>query len=235
MGAKIVLFGASGRLGKELVKLGDFIVPSHKEVSIEDHDRVNACLEETKPSIVIHAAALVGAKECEEEKEKAYKINVEGTYNIAKACQKHNIKLVFISTDTIFDGERGNYKEEDTPNPINYYSLTKLMGECFVKMLNSYIIIRTSFIPKESFPYPKAFTDQYTCRMTADKLAADILLAIEKNVEGIIHIAGERETLYNIAKKINPNVGKITRAETGLNLPKDLSLNTDKWKKIKGE
>lgn len=229
----IVLFGATGKLGKELVKLYNFIIPSHKEVDIVDFDRVNCYLESIKPSIVVHLAALVGAKECEEDKEKAYKTNVIGTYNIAKACQKNNIKLVYISTDTIFDGKKGDYEEEDIPNPINYYSLTKLLGECFVKMLSSYFIIRTSFMPKDSFPYPKAFTDQYTCRMTADKLAKDIILAVNNDIEGVIHIAGKKDTLYNLVKKINPDIGKITRDETGLKLPRDLSLNIEKWKRIK--
>lgn len=235
MKERIILFGASGRLGRELVNIYDFITPTHKELDISDFDAVDKYLGESGASIVLHAAALVGARGCEEDKGKAYKTNVVGTFNIAKSCQKNDIKLVYISTDTVFDGESGNYKEEDIPNPINYYSLTKLLGESCVKMVNSYLIIRTSFIPKDSFPYPKAFTDQFTCRMKADKLAGEIILAIKKNIEGIIHIAGKRDTLYNIVKTVNPKVGKITRSESGLNLPKDLSLNTDKWRKIKGE
>ena len=235
MKGKIVLFGASGKLGKELAKLYDVITPTHKEIDIIEFNKVSGYLKKIKPYVVIHAAALVGAKECEEDKKTAYETNVIGTYCIAKACQENNIKLVYLSTDTIFDGEKGNYKEDDIPNPINYYSLTKLLGECFVKMLPSYLIIRTSFIPKDSFPYPKAFTDQFTCRMTTDQLAADIMLSINKKLAGVLHIAGEKDSLYNIAKQINPNVGKITRAETGLSLPRDLSLNTDKWKKLKGE
>ncbi|GAG92466.1 unnamed protein product, partial [marine sediment metagenome] len=123
MKGKIVLFGASGRLGKELVKLYDFITPTRKEIDITEFDKVSSYLKRIRPSTVIHAAASVGAKECEEDKETAYKTNVVGTYNVAKACQKNNIKLVYLSTDTIFDGEKGNYKEDDIPNPINYYSL----------------------------------------------------------------------------------------------------------------
>ena len=232
---KIVLFGASGRLGKELVKIYDFITPTNKEVNVTNYKKLNNYLKKTKPLIVIHAAALVGAKECAENKELAYNVNVIGTYNIAKICQENNIKLIYISTDTIFDGKKGDYKEEDIPNPINYYSLTKLLGEGFVKMLNSYLIIRTSFIPKEAFMFPKAFTDQWTCRETADKIALDIMLAIKKKLSGVIHIAGKKDTVYNIAKRVSPNVGKITRAETGWVLPKDLSLDTSKWRKIKND
>jgi len=230
---KIILFGASGTLGKELTKLQKFISPSHKEVDIINFNQIKDYIKKIKPSIIIHSAALVGAKECEEDKEKAYQTNVLGTYNLAKTCLKNKIKLIYISTDTIFDGKKGNYKEEDIPNPLNYYSLTKLLAESFTKMLDSYLIIRTSFMPQNSFPYAKAFTDQYTCRMNANDLAKEIILAVNHNLEGIINIAGERNILYNIVKKVNPNIGKITRLETGLNLPKDLSLNTNKWRNIK--
>lgn len=143
---KILLFGGSGKLGAELKKTINCISPSHSEVDITDFKILNNFIKKNRLDIIIHAAALVGAKECEENKELAYKTNVEGTYNITKICQKEKIKLVYISTDTVFDGEKGNYKEEDIPNPINYYSLTKLLGECFVKMLDNYLIIRTSFI-----------------------------------------------------------------------------------------
>ena len=159
------------------------------------------------------------------EKAQVY-INVSGA--VKKITLPGKTKLLLFPA-------KGNYKEDDTPNPINYYSLTKLLGEWIVKVLSSYLIIRTSFIPRDSFPYPEAFTDQFTCRMTSDRLAADLMLAIKKNLTGVIHIAGEKDTLYNIARKINPSVGKITRAETGLILPRDLSLNTDKWKKLRGE
>lgn len=230
---KIVLFGSSGTLGKELTKLQKFISPSHEEVDITNSNQIKEYIKKIKPSTIIHSAALVGAKECEENKEKAYNTNVLGTYNIAKTCLDNKIKLIYISTDTIFDGKKGNYKEEDIPNPLNYYSLTKLLAESFVKMLDSSLIIRTSFTPSDSFPYSKVFTDQYTCRMKANDLAKEIIFAVNHNLEGIINIAGEKDNLYNIVKKINPNIEKITRSETGLNLPEDISLNTTKWKRIK--
>jgi len=232
---EIILFGSSGVLGKELIKLQEFDSPSQKEVDITNFDQTRAYIEKVKPYTIIHSAALVGAKECEEDREVAYAVNVLGTRNIAKVCLDNQIKMIYLSTDSIFDGEKGDYKEEDTPNPINYYSLTKLLGEAYVQMLDSSLIIRTSFFSPDSFSYERAFTDQYTCRMKADDLAKEIILATNNDVKGIVHIAGKKDTLYNIIKKVNPNIGKITRLETGLNLPKDLSLNTDKWAKIKGD
>ncbi len=230
---KAILFGASGKLGREIISLGKFFTPSHRDVEIENYDKLKDYIETINPNLIIHAAALVGAKECEYDKKKAYQTNVIGTYNLAKICHEKKIKLIYISTDSIFDGEKGNYKEEDIPNPINFYSLTKLIGEGYVKMLESFLIIRTSFFPKDNFPYKAAFVDQYTCRMCVEELAPEIILAIRKKINGVLHIAGPRDTLFNIVKKFNPKIKMIDRKETGLNLPKDLSLNIEKWKKIK--
>jgi dTDP-4-dehydrorhamnose reductase len=238
MSKKIVLFGSSGVLGREITSQktsNKFISPSHSLVDITNFQRTYDFIKRENPDEILHLAAIVGARECEENKEKAYLTNALGTENISKACLEKNIKLIYMSTDTVFDGEKGNYSEEDLPNPINYYSFTKFAGECFVKMVPSHLIIRSSFLPRDNFPYSKAFTDQYTTRITADILARDIMLAIDKNLEGIIHMGGEKDTLYNLAKKISPSVGKLTREETGLRLPKDLSLDTSKWRGIKNE
>ncbi len=233
---KTAIFGASGTLGKEICKLGKFTSPTHFEVDVTNYSEIKGFLEENEEiTQILHLAAIVGAKECEENKEKTFLTNVKGTENVSKACLEYGKKLIYLSTDTIFDGQKGNYSEGDIPNPINYYSLTKFAGECFAMMVPSYLIIRTSFFPNEGFPYNKAFIDQYTSRIPADKLAKEIILALGKNLEGILHIGGERDTLYNIVKKGKPDIGKMLRKDTGLNLPEDLSLNTSKWNKIKNE
>lgn len=231
---KIVLFGSTGTLGKELTKFYDFITPSHSEVDISHFSELKGYLESVRPLIVLNSAALAGVKECEENKKLAYTTNVLGTHNLAKICMENKIKLIHISTDSLFDGKKGNYSEEDIPNPINYYSLTKLLGESSVKMLESYLIIRTRFFP-DDFKYKKAFTDRYTCMIPVNELAKEIVWALEKDLEGVLNIAGKKDTIYNIIKKIKPQVGKTNMEETSLNLPRDLSLNMTKWKKIKNE
>ncbi len=238
MDKKTAVFGSSGVLGKEIIlqnTSNNFLYPSHSLVDIVNFQETYNFVKGERISQVLNLAALVGAKPCEENKEKAYLTNVIGTKNLAKICLKEDLKLVYMSTDTIFDGEKGNYCEEDVPNPINYYSFTKLAGECFVDMVPSHLIIRSSFLPKDTFPYSKALVDQYTTRISADILAKEILLAMKINLEGVIHMGGEKDSLYNIVKKINPNIGKLTREEIGLKLPEDLSLNIDKWNKIKNE
>lgn len=240
MDKNTLVFGSTGILGKEIGKEilaqgRNFLSPPSSAVSITKFNEVYNFVNANKVSQILHLAAFVGAKKCEENKEKAYKTNVTGTENIARVCLEKNIKLIYMSTDTVFDGEKGNYVEEDIPNPINYYSFTKFAGECFAEMVPSHLIIRSSFFQKDNFPYSKALTDQYTTRIPVDDLAKDILLAMEKNLEGIIHIGGEKESLYSLLIKFKPDIGKITIEETGLNLPKDLSLNADKWRRIKDE
>ena len=231
---KTLVLGSTGVLGKEvLLQRRGFLSPSHSELDITDFNKVNRFLEREKPNQIIHLAALVGARECEENKDKAYLTNVLATKNISQSCLTNNIKLIYMSTDTVFDGRKGNYSEEDIPNPLNYYSFTKFAGECFASMVPSHLIIRSSFLPKDYFPYPKALIDQYTTRMPVDNLAKEILLAVDLDLEGILHIGGERDLLYNLAKKLNPSVEKTAINETGLNLPRDLSLNTIKWRNIK--
>jgi dTDP-4-dehydrorhamnose reductase len=236
MGKKTIIFGSSGILGSEirLQKNSDLLTyPPHSCVDITNFQRTYDFIRRENPDRILHLAAIVGARECEKDKKSAYTTNVLGTKNLSEICLKENIKLIYMSTDSVFDGEKGNYSEEDVPNPINYYSFTKFAGECFVGMVPPHLIIRSSFLPKGNFPYTNALTDQYTTRISVDLLAKDIILAIDKNLEGIIHIGGERDTLYNIARKSKPDVGKMTIKETGLKLPKDLSLDSSKWRKIK--
>ncbi len=233
MKGKVVLFGSSGQLGRALRKKSVFVAPPRTEVDIVNCGQVERYIETVRPEAVFHAAAMVGAKECEEDRDGAYAVNVLGTQNIARVCQVGKIKMIYISTDTVFDGEKGDYNEEDTPNPINYYSLTKLLGETAVRMLDSYLVVRTSFYSAESFKYKKAFTDQYTCRMEVNDLAEELMYALKTDVRGVVHIGGRKGSLYEKIKEIKPEIGQITRAETGLTLPRDLSLNIDKWRGIK--
>jgi len=234
MSKKTIVFGSTGTLGKEIINLEkNFIYPTHSQADITKFDQLSSFIENENAYQILHLAALVGARACEENKENAYLTNVIGTKNLAKICSAKNIKLIYMSTDTVFDGDKGNYNEEDIPNPINYYSFTKFAGECYAEMVPYHLIIRASFFSPNNFPFNKALTDQYTCRMPVEELAKEILLAINKDLEGIIHMGGERDSLYSIIKKFKPEIEKMTIQETGLNLPKDLSLDVSKWRIIK--
>jgi dTDP-4-dehydrorhamnose reductase len=86
-------------------------------------------IHKIKPEVIMHTAALTNVDECETNKELAYKINVEGTKKVAEIANELGAFIVYVSTDYVFSGDKGMYKEEDEPNPIDYYGYTKLLGE----------------------------------------------------------------------------------------------------------
>lgn len=118
------------------------------QCNIADKKDVLGVTSRVKPRIVIHAAAWTDVDGCELNAEKAYKVNYEGTKNIAAACKKVKALLIYISTDFVFDGKKKTaYKEKDKPGPINIYGDSKLKGEEAVKkVLKKYFILRTSWL-----------------------------------------------------------------------------------------
>ena len=144
---KVLVTGAGGLLGSKLVQVlsQDYVViPTHNtqaihsnsvRMNIVDRDEVFSVLTQSSPEVVVHAAAETNVDKCEIDRERAWNINAEGTRNVATACSEIGAKLIYVSTDYVFDGGKGSYSEEDETDPVNYYGLTKLKGEEFVKEL----------------------------------------------------------------------------------------------------
>ena len=237
---KVLITGGSGALGTSLrtVFRGAFC-PNHKEMDITIAKAVDKAILDYKPDVLIHTAALVSVRGCEEDKEKAQKVNVGGTQNIVNALKKlnNNCYLVYMSTACVFAGENEKYyTEDDAPDPKNYYSMTKFEGEKIVKEYGNYCIIRTNFVPKEQWKYPKAFTDRFGTYLFADDVAKGIFEVVEKKEKGIIHIVGDKRiSMYELALLAgSKNVGKMTLDEyDGPNVTVDMSLSTKRWKKYK--
>ncbi|VVB67230.1 RmlD substrate binding domain protein [uncultured archaeon] len=101
--------------------------------NLENNKSISDLMESLSPEIVIHSAALTDVDRCEREKDLAYRVNVEGTRALAQAAEKAGSFLIYISTDYIFDGSRGMYREDDRADPVNYYGYTKLLGEQFCR------------------------------------------------------------------------------------------------------
>jgi dTDP-4-dehydrorhamnose reductase len=117
----------------------------------------------------------------------------------------------------------------------NYYALSKLVAEEMVRLAPAYLIIRTSFRPRE-WPYPVAFTDVYTSQDYVDIIAPQIALAITHCHEipyDTLHIATERKSAYELAKRRNPNVQSGSKGQTGVTLPNDISLDTTRWERLR--
>ncbi len=237
---KVLVTGGSGALGKSLKKVfKDAYFPIHKEMDITDS--VNKIILKYEPEILIHTAALVGIRECEENKEKAWLTNAEGTQNIVNALKKlnNNCYLIYMSTACVFSGEKEKYyTEDDAPSPKNYYSITKLCGEIVSRQYENTCIIRTNFVPKGQWKYPKAFVDRFGTYLFSDNVADGILDVCKKKIKGIVHIVGsKRMSMHELAVLAgSKNVGKMTLQEyKGPMLTVDMSLSTKRWKKYKIE
>lgn len=148
---RICLLGGTGQLGHELHKVlepEELLAFGRRDFDITNKDKAYEALNAVKPDVIIHAAAVTDVDLCEDRAELAYRVNGKGTGNIAEIADKIRSKLVYISTDYVFDGEKGSaYNEGDKENPINIYGKSKLMGEDSVKgHLDKFFIVRTAWL-----------------------------------------------------------------------------------------
>lgn len=150
---KFFITGFGGQLGYdvalELQRRGfnNIYAPTSKYLDITDEDKVGEAILEYRPDIIFHCAAYTAVDKAEDEKEKCYDVNVRGTKNIVKYAEMVGAKVIYISTDYVFDGTKeGYYKEDDVILPINFYGKTKYLGEQEVRKYNNHIITRISWV-----------------------------------------------------------------------------------------
>ncbi|HVP35886.1 MAG TPA: dTDP-4-dehydrorhamnose reductase [Terriglobales bacterium] len=275
---KVLITGSNGLLGQKLVKIFSsdhqtsgldlqtkpFInTPnfSYQKISITEKGKLEELFASFKPEAVINAGAYTDVDGCEENKEKAWEVNVEGVENLAKLCRENKVKLVQLSTDYIFDGKAGPYSEEDNPNPSGYYGLTKLESEkIIIQEKINFLIVRTNVLYGKSLGETHNFvlwliqklknreevkivTDQFSNPTLADNLANAIKEAVEKNISGILNIAGGEKAIsryefaLKIAEKFNLNqspIKKVLTSELNLSAPRPLKggLKIDKAKRL---
>lgn len=143
-GGNILVTGGGGMVGS-LVNFG--IRLNHKQLDVCNIKAIKKSLDTYKPSVVLHLAAL-GMALCQKYPDKAYEANILGTLNIAKVCKEKKIKLVFLSSCTIFDGAKKTpYNEDDLPYPIHIYGETKIIGESIIlNMIPNSLVIRTGWL-----------------------------------------------------------------------------------------
>jgi dTDP-4-dehydrorhamnose reductase len=240
---KILITGSTGRLGRELIKqLQNALHPDRSEMDVTQKNNVELFIEKNKPTTIIHLAALTDVKKCEENKGLAWKINVEGTTNLVGACEQiiPSCYFVLMSTPCVFSGEEGNYSENSIPYPRNFYGFTKAVQEIIVlrSKLKS-LVIRGNFVPREKWPYPKAFIDRFGTYLFADQLARAIKEVIEAKLTGIVHIVGDKKiSMFELAKRCpqSENIQPYTLQEyyketpTSCKLTRDMSLISVRWK-----
>ncbi len=194
------------------------------KLDLTQFDRVTMIFNEIKPDIVIHMAAIGDVNLCETDRELAWRVNVETTRLLAKLAAKYSITLLYLSTDYVFDGEKGLYREDDVPNPINFYGLTKLVAEEIVRsVVEKHIVVRTSAVygfgmGRKNFgkfliealskgQKVKAIVDQWLSPTLNTLLARAVVELIEKEAYGLYHVAGERVSRYEFAIKLAKKFG----------------------------
>jgi dTDP-4-dehydrorhamnose reductase len=267
---KLLITGASGLYGSKLAKLaldrgievyssdiqslsvyGNFV-----KLDISNKAQVEEAFKTIKPDVVVHAAALTDVDKCELNKALAWRVNVDGTKNIADACQTAEAFLFCVSTDYVFSGEKGSYSEYDARDPVNYYGLTKVEAEEIVKCLPEYFIARPSVIygstpaaGKVNFVLwlietlrrgerVKIVTDQWNTPTLNTNLAEMTLEVLERRLTGIYHLCGAtRVSRLEFAKKIadafdldKSLIDKVSSSQFSwpAKRPSDSSLDTSK-------
>jgi len=269
---KILIIGASGFVGEKLynsLSKGFEVIGTYstkkkdnfEQLDMSNRNSVIESITKIKPDVVIHTAGITNVDFFEENFKEVQRVNIQGTKNIIEGCLKTNSKLIYISSDYVFDGEKGNYTEEDEPNPINAYGKAKLEEEELVKNSGlKYLILRiavpygyNSSDDKQTFEKwiinnlrnnkeIKVIDNQFNTPTLIDDIANAVKKLIELKKVGIYHVTGsERISRYDFAIKIASifrlNKALIKRIKTkDLNWkatrPIDSSLNTDKLKKL---
>lgn len=232
---EIFVTGASGlvggailsHFGKQYNVLGSYRRHSKlglTKLDLTNRDQVFEHLKKIQPKFVIHAAALTDVDHCETHPQDAFAINVEGTRNIADACQRMGMgcQLLFISTDYVFNGQNGPYREDDVPDPINVYGQSKLEAEQIVRERSQDdLIVRCPLVfgksskiyqkllraKKEAVPV-KVATDIFTNPISSEELAIFLLELITRQQVGLVHAAGERYmSRFEFASQLATSLG----------------------------
>ena len=251
---KVLVTGSAGLVGRQVVKdlsnshqvfscyneskpeYGDSV-----KMDLKNHEMISSVLTEKKPEIVIHLGAMTGVDLCEKERTSASEINTKATEIIAKECSKLNSFLVYVSTDYVFDGNLGMYKEDDVTNPLGFYGKSKLEGEKAVQNFSTNWCIARTSTPFGLHPTKKSFPmwvienlqkqkqidvliDQFTSPTYIPNLSRMLIEISERRITGIIHTAGASKiSRYQMASMVSD---KLNLDGT---LLKQISMNKMKW------
>ena len=226
----IVVTGGSGRFALELKKIKsryNFIFRSKKQFDILSISSIKKNIKNFKPDCILHLAGLSRPMSIHKKNiSKSIDLNIIGTANLVKVCSERNIKIIFFSTNYVYPGNKGNYKEQDAVLPWNNYGWSKLGAESAVQMYKNSLIIRAC-MTERPFTHKLAFQDVMTNFIFHDEFAKIFIKIIPK--KGIINIGGKTQTIYNFAKKNNKNIKKAN--SKGL-LPKKIYMNLTKLNKL---
>ena len=271
---KALVTGGSGLLGAEIARLlseaGHDVLSAFKthpppvgnpiRLDLSELDKIQPKFQKARPDLIVHTAAMSDVDLCEENPDIANEVNGKATGKIGEAASHVGAYVVYVSTDYVFDGQIGSYREEDKPNPINHYGKSKLLGEELLRESGArQCIVRTSVLygwgreyrPNfatwilhrlESDEHVKVVNDQVASPTLNLNLAQMILELAAKQYEGVLHLAGATRTnRYTFAKQVaeafnlDPSLiepVKSDQIDWKAKRPADSSLNVDRASRV---
>jgi len=251
---KFLVTGSAGLIGHQVVKdlsethevfscynksKPEFGIPT--KMDLLNHEMISNVLSEKNPDIVIHLGAMTAVDLCDTQQDNALKINSQATEILAKECSKINSFMVYVSTDYVFNGNSGLYKENAVTNPLGFYGKSKLLGEKSIQNFSSNWCIARTSTPFGLHPTKKSFpiwvienlqkqkqidilTDQFTSPTYVPSLSRMLIEISERHLNGIIHAAGASKiSRYEMAQMISEKLGLDGK------LLKEVSINDLKW------
>jgi dTDP-4-dehydrorhamnose reductase len=224
----VLVTGAGGQVGRALrPHLPNARLLDLGELDVTKPPSVRSAIDGT--DAVIHLAAMTHVDACEVDSDRAWAVNAEGTRHVAEAAHERNIPMIYLSTDYVFDGtKRGEYVEDDAPNPISVYGRTKLEGETHVRSVPGATVVRTSWVVGEGRNFVRTIVsagakgntvrvvdDQRGRPTFADDLALAIVHVLEHRITGVVNVAGDEEpcTWADLAELALRAVGLDTTVE----------------------
>jgi dTDP-4-dehydrorhamnose reductase len=238
---KILISGGEGKFANQLIMANeeyDILSPGHTEMNITSIKSIDDFISNTSPDIFLHSAAFTRPMSKHQDfADVSIETNIIGTANVVLSCMKYKVKLVYISTDYVYPGTEGNYKEDSPISPyygkndgITKYGWSKLGGEASVRMYDNSLILRVCMC---NYPFPhSAALEDIKKSLIFDYDAAKIVLKL-LNEKGIINIGGKSQTVYDFTVENNIKIDKIKKSDIkDVDIAPDTSMNTDKMNMI---
>ena len=272
---RILLTGASGQLGgyllREIAKDGAPVVAWSRSrsgplfgvelqpVDLTATDKVAEAFRRAAPTTVIHAGAMTGVGECRRDPERAHRVNTHGTAFLADLAEQAGARFLFVSTDLVFDGEKGCYREEDKPAPLSIYGRTKLAAEAAVLAVPRGIVLRVSLlfgpsIVGRSYFFDEQvaalrlgrplnlFRDEWRTPLSLATAARAVLATVRSDIVGLLHLGGpERISRLEMGRRlatylgVDPSViAAVPRSSAPATepRPRDTSLDSSRWREL---
>ena len=225
---RILVTGGSGRLGQELYKffpLAEY--PSHEKLDVRHQNSVSRWFGTHKVDLVIHCAA---ATRHDAPASDLVMDNIVGTANVVMAARKQGARVVFTSTDYVYPGTAGGYKETDPVLPWNGYAWSKLGAEASVQMYPNSLIIRGSWY--STLDYTIAATDAYTSKIPVHEAAYFIAALSCSTHTGVVNIGGMRRSIYEVALEFDQRVTPLSRKNLKWPVPADATVDVAKLRRM---